>query len=279
MTGYQTATLLNRDASVSPKSLDYLERYLRSAKEVVRDVPEADHVFQQERRNLELYHCNGLSALRAIVLAMIAQDVPSPGSFMDFGCAYGRVLRYVAAAFPETKLTACDVRQDAIAYCAKAFGATPVLSSSDLPSIAFPSPHDIIWMGSVITHFSADNAKLLLKKVLDNLNPGGLVVFSVHGRVYPMEVQPRRWKILEDAEFAIAFDEYARTGFGYRDYPGRPGIGASLTSPSWVFELVRNDSELIFAYQERAWMGWHDVVVLKKGGGKSIFSAYRDQAY
>jgi SAM-dependent methyltransferase len=283
MSGHQAEVLLERPsiggAAACPRSLDYLQRYARSIERVERNVPDADHVFQQERKNLELYHCNGLSALRAIVLAMITNDVDRPRSFMDFGCAYGRVLRYFAAAFPESELTACDVREAAIAYCAETFGATPALSSADLPSILFPRQHDVIWMGSVITHFSAENSKLLLWKMLDNLNPGGLLVFSLHGRVYPLEVQPKRWKILGDDDFAIASDEYRRTGFGYRDYPGRPGIGASLTSPSWVFDLVREDSDLAFSYQERAWMGWHDVATIKKGGQRSIFSTYKDRAY
>lgn len=261
------------------KSLNYLQRYADASKAVTRDVPETDHVFIHEGKNLQLYHFNGLSGLRAIVLAMILNDVDQPKSFMDFGCAYGRILRYFKAAFPEAALTACDVRSDAIEYCATAFGARPVLSSTVLAEIAFPTTHDVIWMGSVITHFSAADSRLLLRKMLDNLNPDGLLVFSLHGRIYPLDIQANRWKILGDDDFAGALDEYRSTGFGYRDYPGRPGIGASLTSPAWVFDFVAEDKDLVFSYHERAWTGWHDVAVIKKGGQRAYFDTYKDQPY
>jgi SAM-dependent methyltransferase len=261
------------------RSLEYLRHYAQAPGAVIREVPEEDHVFLHEGKNLELYHFNGLSGLRAIVLAMILNDSDPPRSFMDFGCAYGRVLRYLRAAFPEATLTACDVREDAIAYCAATFGAIPLLSSMRLSEIAIPTTHDVIWMGSVITHFSADDSRLLLTKMLGNLNPGGIVVFSLHGRIYPLEVQPHRWKILGDADFAGALGDYQRTGFGYRDYPGRPGIGASLTSPAWVFDLVASDKDLSFSYHERGWTGWHDIAVIKKGGQRALFDRYRDRPY
>lgn len=261
------------------KSIDYLSRYATAPHVVVRDVPETDHVFLQEGKNLPLYHCNGLSGLRVIVTAMILNDVAPPKTFMDFGCAYGRILRYMKAAFPETALTACDVREDALAYCADTLGARPVLSSQNLAEIAFPVSHDVIWMGSVITHFSAADSRLLIGKMLDNLNPGGLLLFTVHGRIYPLEVQPKRWKILGDEDFPGALADYRREGFGYRDYPGRPGIGASLTKPGWVFDLVADDPNLVFSYLERAWMGWHDVAVIKKGGFRGPFDAHKDQPY
>ncbi len=261
------------------KSLDYLQRYAGAASTVVREVPETDHVFVHEGRNLPLYHFNGLSGLRAIVLSMILNDVDPPKSFMDFGCAYGRILRYFKAAFPETTLTACDVREDAIAYCAEALGAKAVLSSTELTDISFPNTHDIIWMGSVITHFSADNSRLLLTKMLDNLNPGGLLIFSLHGRIYPLDIQPNRWKILRDEDFPGALADYQKSGFGYRDYPGRPRIGASLTSPAWVFDFVANDKNLIFSYHERGWTGWHDIAIIKKGGQRAYYDTYKDQPY
>lgn len=112
--------------------------------------------------------------------------------------------------------------------------------------------------------------------MLDNLNPGGLLVFTLHGRIYPLEIQPKRWKILGDEDFPGAHEDYRSTGFGYRDYPGRPGIGASLTKPAWVFDLVENDPSLVFSYYERAWMGWHDVAAIKKAGIRGVCDTYKD---
>lgn len=262
------------------RSMDYWQRYAQAADTVIRPVPNNDHVFQQEGRNATLYHFNGLSALRAIVTGLVMYDINTPRSFLDFGCAYGRVLRYVKAAFPEAKLTACDMREDAIAYCAETFGATPVMSAADFAEVLLPARHDLIWLGSVFTHFDAAECKILLDKMLANLEEGGLLVFSLHGRIYPQEVQPNRWKILEDAAFTVAHAQYEATGFGYHDYPGRQGVGASLTSPAWVFEQVRGRKDLIFAYQERGWTGWHDIVyVAKKSTTRGSFDLYKDRPY
>jgi SAM-dependent methyltransferase len=266
--------------AVPLRSMDYWERYARAADQVIRPVLDEDHVFQGEGRNLTLYHFNGLSALRVIVTGLIMYDVRVPRSFLDFGCAYGRALRYFKAAFPEASLTACDLRADAIAYCAKTFDATPVMSAVRFNDVRLPHQHDVIWLGSVFTHFDAEACTILLDKMLENLVDGGLLVFSLHGRVYPQEVQPRRWKILEDDAFAVAKAGYEATGFGYHDYPGRPGVGASLTSPAWVFDLLRSRPDVIFAYQERAWTGWHDVAyVYKTSTAPALFDRYKDRPY
>jgi SAM-dependent methyltransferase len=262
------------------KSMDYWRRYARAADRVVRAVPDADHVFQQEGRDLALYHFNGLSALRVIVTGLITYDIREPSSFLDFGSAYGRVLRYFKAAFPEAKLTAADLRPDALAYCAETFGATPVMSAANFAEVQLPQQHDVIWLGSVFTHFDAANCKILLEGMLANLADGGLLVFSLHGRIYPQEVQPRRWKIMEDAAFAVANAEYEATGFGYRDYPGRPGVGASLTSPAWVFEQLRARRDVMFGYQERVWTGWHDIAYVHKAAApRGSFDRHRDRPY
>jgi SAM-dependent methyltransferase len=262
------------------KSMDYWQRYAHAADKVVRPVPNEDHVFEHEGRNLTLYHFNGLSALRVIVTGLVMYDIREPRSFLDFGCAYGRVLRYFKAAFPQAKLTAADLRGDALAYCAEAFGAMPVMSAADFADVRLPQQHDVIWLGSVFTHFDSDACKTLLEKMLANLADGGLLVFSLHGRVYPQEIQPNRWKILEDDAFTIANAQYAATGFGYHDYPGRLGVGASLTSLAWVFEHLRSRSDVVFGYQERGWTGWHDVAyVAKKSTIHESFDLYSDRPY
>ena len=262
------------------RSSDYWKRYENSVTVVIKEVPEEDHVFQHEGRNLKLYHFNGLSALRAIVLGLIAYDIPEPHAIMDFGCAYGRVMRYIRAAFPLSELTACDLRADAIAYCAKTLNAIPILSSSNFSDLHFESKHDLIWLGSVFTHFDSDSCITLLNKMIENLNEGGLLIFSLHGRVYPQEVQPNRWKILEDDAFSIANTQYEASGFGYHDYPGRPGVGASLTTPSWVFEIIRKRSDVVFSYQERLWTGWHDVAYIHKiSKARDMYSIHGDAPY
>lgn len=258
------------------RTLELLDRYALAFTRVNREVPAEDHVAQHDK-NIDLYLYNGGSALRAMINALVIADRPLPQSFLDFGCAFGRITRFVHAAFPETALTVSDVRLNAIEYCAKTFGADPVPSSPDIRQVRFPRQHDLIWCGSVATHLPEDVTRDLLELLTANLKPGGLLCCTLHGRIYPQEVQPKLWKILEPAAFDVALREYEESGYGYHDYPGRPGIGASLTSPSWVFDWLypRSDLTMIW-YGERAWMGWHDLVVIQKKdpAAKGLFGRY-----
>src|SRR5262249_45606967 len=74
------------------------------------------------------YLAVGESALKAIRLALLTARAPQPGEILDLPCGHGRVLRWLAAAFPEARLTACDLLRDGVDFCASAFGAAPIYS-------------------------------------------------------------------------------------------------------------------------------------------------------
>ena len=52
-------------------------------------------------------------------------------SICDFGCLGGRVLRYLKAAWPYASLTAADIHVGATKFCAKTFGARPVVCDTN----------------------------------------------------------------------------------------------------------------------------------------------------
>ena len=93
------------------------------------------------------YYETGRSALRLIMTALLARvgyvqgDLPVQ-SILDFGSGYGRVTRWMRAAFPSASIAVTDLDQDGMALC-----------SEHLEAIAerhpFERMYDLIFLGSV----------------------------------------------------------------------------------------------------------------------------------
>src|SRR5215470_6242471 len=101
----------------------------------------------------------GLSALESIRVSLQAagKSAADVRHILDLPCGHGRVLRYLKAGFPAAEITACDLMRDGVDFCASTFGAVPVYSHDDPAKI--PLGHnvfDLIWVGSLFTHFDAD---------------------------------------------------------------------------------------------------------------------------
>ena len=135
----------------------------------------------------ERYFTTGNTSVRRIKLAMLEARVSELTSILDFGCAYGRVLRTLKVAFPEAKLTACDTTREAVDFCAEAFGAIPVYSAGESKDVDFGGPFDLIWAGSVFSHLNAARWTDFLSTFESLLMPRGLLVFTTHG-------PPRRYR-------------------------------------------------------------------------------------
>ncbi len=221
----------------------------------------SDGMFEGNERH---YFSVGRSALLNIKRALDAagDDPPQPARILDFPCGHGRVLRYLRAAFPQAEITACDLSRDGVDFCASIFGAIPVYSDVDPARIKLPrNAFDLIWVGSLFTHFDASEWKSFLGLFRDLLNSNGVVVFSTQGRyahsqlvtnvsLYDLGLT-RRGRLLEDFE---------SSGFGYVDYAGSPSYGISLAEPAWVCRMITSVRDLRLIHViEKSWDNHHDV--------------------
>src|SRR5437667_3593839 len=149
---------------------------------VMEDIAAADEMFTGDA---EAYFSVGRSALRCINVSMVAAGIEAVSirTILDLPCGHGRVLRHLRETFPHADITACDLRRDAVDYCAKTFGARPLYSDEDVENIAFaPNSFDLIWVGSLLTHLRADHWLDFLSLFQCALRVGGLLIFSAHGR-------------------------------------------------------------------------------------------------
>jgi SAM-dependent methyltransferase len=204
----------------------------------------------------DLYFGAGQSALRAIRLAMLAADVDRVANVLDFACGFGRVLRFLSAAFPNAALTGCDIRKDKVEWISKTFGprgVVGVVSAFEPEEIRFDRPFDMIWVGSLLTHVESDRWTRFLRLFESILAPGGIVVFTVYGS-FIAELVPSEKNLLnltpDQAREVIR--DYDATGFGFHV---TPPDGDAIAKRLWVCKQLEETPSLeLVSYAERAWM-------------------------
>jgi SAM-dependent methyltransferase len=210
------------------------------------------------------YFSVGASAILNIkrALACAAGEGATPSRILDLPCGHGRVLRYLRAEFPQAEITACDLLEEGVDFCAATFGAIPVYSDPNPSRIGLPArSFDLIWVGSLFTHFDAPRWAIFLSFLRDLLRPGGVLVFSTHGR-RSLEIVSEHPEIysLDKSRRRQVLKQVGSTGFGYASYPGQRDYGISITMPAWVISLVTSVPELrLVGFSERSWDGHHDV--------------------
>jgi SAM-dependent methyltransferase len=227
--------------------------------DVIRDISPKDEMFDNESS----YFSVGQSALDCIRVALRAASLPGEhvGRILDLPCGHGRVLRYLKAAFPLAEITACDLHGDAVNYCAETFGAAAVYSDADPEHVPLEHDHfDLIWVGSLLTHLDSVRWPGFLGLFHRSLRPGGVVVFTTHGRrAYDWLVRRKVDYVPASLSPAIC-DAYEQSGFGYVEYPGQKSYGISFSRPDWVFKQIDRIPELRLVYlSEAAWAEHHDV--------------------
>jgi SAM-dependent methyltransferase len=222
--------------------------------------------------NLENYFALGESALLdCIAPALEASPKQRFGRILDLPCGYGRVMRYLRAAFPDSQITACDIQRAGVDFCAEKFGAIPVYSSEDPTALELPGPFNLIWCGSLLTHLDEERCGQWLDLFRSVLAPYGVFVFTTHGRLVAHRLQAG----LLDADSWLGQDRADRMlqdfdthGFGYQEYPAKDrgfdgqerGYGWGLSSPAWVVDrITERDGWRLVYLREAAWRRYQDV--------------------
>jgi SAM-dependent methyltransferase len=136
--------------------------------------------------------------------------------WLDFGCGYGRVIRFLVQRVPPERIFASDVVSEGAEFCASEFGVTALPSQAELKSVRF-GRFDFIYAISVISHLNERNSIAFLQLLGDSLSEGGIAMFTTHGRwslehagLYGSEYEASVTKIDADVrERGIAYRRYA----------------------------------------------------------------------
>ena len=248
----------NREKPRTPvrRMRDILETKIPPAS---RELAPADWMY---RTDAGRYFDWGEMAMRSIHLALLAANKPGASDILDLPCGHGRALRFLKNAFRGARLTACDLDADGVDFCARTFGATPVISKPDIREVQFPGRYDLIWCGSLLTHICAEQVSHFLAAFESLLVPGGVVVFTTHGRWIAGRLRSGTLDVgLPAADIPHFLADYDATGFAYRDYPKSPGYGVSISSPAWLAAQLQQRPLLRqVMFQERGWFYHQDAI-------------------
>jgi SAM-dependent methyltransferase len=187
--------------------------------------------------------------------------------WLDFGCGYGRVVRFLVQRVPPARVWASDVLQDAADFCSSEFGVRPLYAQPDLEALELER-FDFIYAISVLSHLNERNSRALLRLFGNALRPNGIAMFTTHGR------RSLENPALYGAEFGERSEEIARavaaSGMTFLPYEftGGDDYGMAWHAKEWVertvaeihgdaLELVRfvphglDDHQDVFAFQRR----------------------------
>jgi SAM-dependent methyltransferase len=101
-------------------------------------------------------------------------------TWLDFGCGYGRVVRYLVETVPANQVFVTDILESAAAFCRDEFGVTAVSSSLPLSRRRL-GEFDCVYAISVMTHLPEDDGREFLEFLSTNLAVDGIGVFTTHG--------------------------------------------------------------------------------------------------
>ena len=227
-------------------------------------IAERDEMFAGSRSH---YFEVGRSAMASIRVALHLAGRATCESILDLPCGHGRVMRHLRAAYPEARITACDLNQDGVDFCAKTFGATGVYSRKNLEELVLPGRFDLIWCGSLLTHLERPLWGQLLSFFEQRLTENGVVLFTTHGRASAKWIRENTYTYgLDPAGLPDLLADYERTGFAYAPYPGSQDYGITLTRPSWVLEQLQQYPHLrVVLLNEAAWDAHQDVYACVPG--------------
>ncbi len=189
-----------------------------------------------------------------------------PCNILDYPCGFGRVLRHLRRRYPDARIMASDLNKDGVGFSAHTFDAIPMNAPERPADFHLEESFDLIFCGSLLTHFDEDLWDELLGFFQRHLAIGGRVIFTTTGRHSASWMRYKKGSLGTTPEVAAAIlRDYDATGFGYSDYVEGQGYGVALSRPDWVLAKVFSmPGWTLVAAAERGWGCNQDYFVLEK---------------
>jgi len=211
----------------------------------------------------ELYWEAGRTALQCVRAALRDARAEPPRAVLDYACGYGRIMRWLRAAFPSADLTACDLYETMVGFCQRQFGATPVIANLD-PAKVELGLYDLIWSGSLLSHIDRGDWPGFLDLFRRSLSPGGVAVFTTMGAKTVDDLRSRENTMrFTEEQLEQVLRDYDESGFGF--WPtinAEWNHGDCVVSQVWVDDQLARAGLVLVSYTETAWLG-QDVIAVQ----------------
>ncbi len=195
------------------------------------------------------------SAQKVRTLIQEFSGAPSNPVLLEFASGFGCVTRHMQNEFPEARVVACDIHNEALDFIFTSL-KTPILRSAHIPEdFESTESFDVIFAISFFSHIPASTWQRWLQVLADRLSSGGLLIFTTHGLAsLPVCGSPALdgdgyWFIPSSEQKDLAGDEY----------------GSTITTFPWVYrQLEKTIGVRLLRYQEAFWFGHQDLYVLRR---------------
>ena len=164
-------------------------------------------------------------------LASASVDIESMGAALDFGCSSGRLVRVLAAAYPEIEWRACDPNAAAIAWARENLPGIEFFVNDNAPPLALDQGSlDLICAISIWSHFAPPLGLRWFEDMHRLLQPGGVLVCTTHGLTSVATYATHGMRTAEQSR-EIADSLYSR-GWWYAQEFGPEGDWG-VVNPEW----------------------------------------------
>lgn len=202
----------------------------------------------------------GRSALDVISIAIerAGRKQEDFDAVLDFACGFGRVTRWLIAAFPAARVEGMDTNLKSVNAARALFGIPIHHVERDWRNVP-EDQFDLIWVGSLFTHLSEEKSNVLLALMRRLLKPGGVLAATTHGEyvINRIETREKTYNLQEQAIEQI-LSQYKATRYGFCGYDYHPEYGISITSPDKFIEMARQAQLQPLVSIDRGWIQHQD---------------------
>lgn len=193
-----------------------------------------------------------LKEWRPRLLLDALQTPGQPLTMLEFASGYGRVTRHFPSVMEDYKVTACDIHEQAVGFL-RGMGLDAEQSSSVPEDLQLGRQFDVIYAFSFFTHMPRRTWQRWLAALGRHVKPGGLLLFSTHGRLSQEMMQVR--ELEADGFFFRPASEQA-------DLPVAE-YGNTVTTFEFVAAQLQDMDLRIVQFRE-AGAGHHDFYILQR---------------
>jgi SAM-dependent methyltransferase len=191
-----------------------------------------------------LYEAN----MVADALGGVGVELADITSALDFGCSSGRVVRVLAAAYPDIQWHGCDPNAAAIAWAGEHLPGIEFFVNADAPPLPLDDAAlDLAYAISIWSHFAPELGLRWFKEMHRIIRPGGHLVCTTHGLTsvahYALGEMRSPGQSLEIRDTLYRNGAWYAPEFGEEGDWGvvNPDWGTAFLTPEWMLTRLCPD--------------------------------------
>lgn len=184
-------------------------------------------------------------------------------TILDFGCGYGRILRFFAKDGIKTKLFGTDINTELVEWCKNQNKFGEYYTNSPWPPTGFENEKfSLIFAFSVFSHLSEKSHLCWLDEMHRILKPEGLLIFTIWA--HPSKT--REYHELHFPEYEKLIEDYENSKYCYSNllYNGADTYGEALIPLAYMNKKWTNNFDILEITDSHPNSPTQNYIVLRK---------------